>query len=534
MPSENPVPKGAHLSRAIGLYHQGRYDRMEVELRAELAQSPEDHEALTWLALALLRVDRPEDALSVITDAIRVRPDHADAHYVQARILYRQWQSQKLIGALIAMVGGSSRPDLAEVVGQTEAALMEAIRLCPNSPEYLDFLADIRREQGRYAEALEVAEQGLAFNPQHLGCLHNRALILDQLDRPAEARIAYGGALAVAPENPAVHRGLGELLLRQDAPGPALEHLRESLRLQPNQEGELRPLIAEAMKRRSRFYSWFVDHLSSPWVLAGIVLLPLTAIVLSPWVEWRVTEVMQHDLIPAVGYLMLVLGCLSAVDPLYNLVLMRTDFGRLMLSPTEIRQAYAVGLCLLIGLLATLWAVLMPGRITPIFLVLFCVFWIDPIVQSWVLYPTSLRRLASGATIGSMLLVLAHLTWRWFGADEVESWKAAYPYASLLLGGGLFLAFVPFVLSRSSSEFTFWKPASRRWAVLVFWSLLLGSWFTLVAMYYGAYFTADPARFHAIRQYALYAALVFGGVLFFETAVIDRLALRFGGSVTSA
>ncbi len=527
MPSDSPLPKGAHLTRAIGLHRQGRYDRMEAELRAELASHPDDPETLTWLALALLHLSREEEALRVVSDAIRLRPDHADAHYVRARILNRQQARQRLVGAILGVIGSRSQPDSTDLADQTEAALAEAIRLDPTSPEYLDFLADLRREQGRLVEGLEAADRGLALNPQHVGCLYNRALLLDRLDRREEARTAFLAGLALAPEHAGLHRHLGELLLRMDAAGPAVEHLRESLRLQPDQEANIRPLIAEGLKRRSRVYAWFVDHLASPWLLVVLFSLPLAALYLGDDLGWRVTDIMRDLLIPAIGYLLLLFSALSAIDPLYHLWLARTPFGQLMLSAREIRQSSAVAACLVGFLLAVVWALLMPDKVTPVILALFCLFWISPVAESFTLHPESLRRIASVCTILSIVLVLIHLTWRWFSPDDPAHWRPLFPYLALPLGVGYFLVFVPFILSRSAGDFSFWRPRSRRRAVVVFWSLLLLCWFVLVAGSFGAFFVLpDGKTFHAIRQYAQLAGIAFGLVLYFETSLIDWLAKR--------
>lgn len=518
MPTETALPKGAHLARAIGLFRQGRYDRMEAELRAELAADPEDHEALTWLGLALLKLGREDEALQATGDAIRCRPDHADAHYVRARVLHQKLVGQRLMGAILAAVGASTRPDTADLAGQVEAALAEAIRLAPNSPEYLDFVADLRREQGRYDEALEVAERGLAVDPHHVGCLYNRALILDRLDRRDEAEAAYRAGLAVAPEHAGLHRHLGELLLGKNAAGPAVEHLREALRLQPDLEADLRPVIAVAMKRRSPAYAWLADHIASPWLLTPLLALPLAALLVGESLTWRVTEVMSRDLIAPMGYLLLLFSVVSAIDPLCNLALARTPFGRLMLTPTDVRQGRAVGVCLLAFLAAAAWAVLMPDKVTPVFLALFCLFWIAPVADSFTLYPRSLQRIATMATGLSVACVLAHLAWRWFG-DEA-TFAAYYPWAMALLGVGYFLLLVPFILSRASGEFSAWRPPSRRRAVVWLWALLLVAWFVLVAGNFAAYFAPDDASFAAIRRSTLLAGVGFGMVLFFEDALI--------------
>ena len=39
----------------------------------------------------------------------------------------------------------------------------------------------------RYNEAIEIFDQGLKIDPNNVGCLYNKGLVLDQLGRNAEA-----------------------------------------------------------------------------------------------------------------------------------------------------------------------------------------------------------------------------------------------------------------------------------------------------------------------------------------------------------
>jgi tetratricopeptide (TPR) repeat protein len=529
--SSAPLPKGANLARAIALFHQGRYDRMEAEARAELARDPDDHEALTWLGLALFKLQREEEALAVLADAIRLRPDHADAHYVRARVLWHKSVGKRLMAAMLSMFGESLSTESRALEQQCEEALAEALRLNPGFTEYHDFLADIRREQGRFDEGLAAAERGLALDPNHVNCLFNRAMLLEKLGRLDEAREAFEATLARAPEYPAVHLEFGKLLLRMDAPGRALEHLRESLRLHPNLEGDVRPLITEAMKRHSALYDWLAKNISSPWVVGCFVAVLLAASWFGRGVSFPPLEVINNDLVPGMGYVLLFLSFMTAIDPLYSLRLCRTSFGRLMLSDTERHQAYALAVCLGVALIAAVWFLaayfgLNSGQYTSAYLFLFTLFWIDPVLQSFSLYPRSLQRIATACTALSIGLVAVYLGWRYFSTQEVrETW---YAHALILVAAGFYLLLVPFILSRSASEFSFWRPRARRRAVLTFWCMLLVTWFLVVAGCFGAHFSGAYDMFSAIRQVAMVPAIAFGVALYFETALIDWLAFRFG------
>jgi tetratricopeptide (TPR) repeat protein len=530
--SSAPLPKGANLARAIALFHQGRYDRMEAEARAELARDPDDPEALTWLGLALFKLQREEEALAVLADAIRLKPDHADAHYVRARVLWWRSTIKWLAAGVMATYGESLAQQAREMAQQCEEALAEAMRLNPDSTEYLEFLASLRREQGRFDEGLATAERGLVLDPQHAGCLTNRALLLAKLGRLDEARRAFEMALERAPESADLHLEFGKLLLDMDAHGRALEHLREALRLNPSREAEVRPLIAEAMKRHSLLYDWIGKSSNLVWVMSGTVGLLIAALVFTRDSEWILFKILNEELLPGVGYILLFFGLLLAIDPVHSLYLCGTPSGRLMLSETERRQAYAVAVCLAVALIAGVGFLLasfdlLSGITGWAHLFLFALFWISPIVLSLTLYPPSLRRFALACVGLSVVLVGLYLLWCFFGTPALlEGW---YGGAVVLLGGGYFLLLVPNLLSRSASEFSSWRPRPRQRAVLVVWSITILLWFLVVAFWFAAYFFLENAPlFYAIRGWSKYAAVPWVVVLVFEERLLAWLAARFG------
>ncbi len=142
-----------------------------------------------------------------------------------------------------------NKPDSAE------AEMSIAIRLEPQSSTHRIYHASILTDLGRLPEALAELRRAYELS-RHDPRLHiNIAQVLGQVGRYEEA---VQELLQVPPENP--QRGLALrdaailILNHSDRPGDALDYLRESIRLDPNQEQAdlVREQIArlEAMKRR--------------------------------------------------------------------------------------------------------------------------------------------------------------------------------------------------------------------------------------------------------------------------------------------
>jgi hypothetical protein len=80
------------------------------------------------------------------------------------------------------------------------AAYRQAIRIKPDYAEAFKNLGDALREQKRLDEALASYEQALALAPSHAEALYNRGNVLQELRRPEEALASYDRALACKPD----------------------------------------------------------------------------------------------------------------------------------------------------------------------------------------------------------------------------------------------------------------------------------------------------------------------------------------------
>jgi tetratricopeptide (TPR) repeat protein len=132
--------------------------------------------------------------------------------------------------ALAYALDDVGRPD------EASAALHEALRLDPGRPDYHALLAYLEARRRCYPESLAAAEAGLRLAPEHAPCLNRRALALAALHRPEEAEAVSRCALALAPDDAATRAHVGGVLLQQDKPAPALEHLSQALRLDPEMD----------------------------------------------------------------------------------------------------------------------------------------------------------------------------------------------------------------------------------------------------------------------------------------------------------
>ncbi len=217
------------FARARVLMEQNRFDLAANEIAARLGDDPEDPEGYILLAFCRHAAGQP-DALEAARRAIESAPNEDRAH-------------------LALSLAESRRGNLDEA----ESAVRRAIELNPWNANYFGQLAAIEIARYRWKEALHAADEGLAIEPDCEVCLNNRAVALTKLGRHDEAARTLEGTLEKHPEDAYTHANRGWSLLHENEPRKAIEHFRESLRLDPNSEWAKQGML-EALRAKNWFY----------------------------------------------------------------------------------------------------------------------------------------------------------------------------------------------------------------------------------------------------------------------------------------
>jgi tetratricopeptide (TPR) repeat protein len=321
-----------NIQRGLLLYQQSRYDQAADELRQGLAVDPHNAYAHSLLALCLSEREDFKAATEEAQQAVHLEPDSAYSHYTLAKVLHDR-----------------DRDDEALPV------INEALRLDASEPSYFALLSAIHLKERQWPAALDAAEQGLRLDPEHTGCTNLRAIALVNLGRKTEAGLTIDAALARNPDNSVTHANQGWTLLHQGEPKKALEHFREALRLDPDNEWARRGII-EALKARNIIYAVMLKYF---FFMSKLRKQAQWGVILGAYFGYRVLSVVSHEspnlrpwLLPLqIIYVMFVLMTWIA-DPFFNLMLRLNRFGRLALSREQILASNWLGLCLLLALLS--------------------------------------------------------------------------------------------------------------------------------------------------------------------------------------
>lgn len=219
------------LQRGLLLYQQNRLDLAEQELRQALASDPHEAFGHSLLALCLARRSALDDATAEAQQAVHLAPEAPFSHYTLASVLH-------------------DRRHLKEAL----ASAREAIRLDPSEADYHALEAQIHLDEKRWTEGLAAADRGLQLDAENIACTNLRAIALVKLGRKAEAGATIDDALRRNPDNAVTHANQGWASLEQSEARRALDHFREALRLDPENEWARAGLV-EALKARNIIYA---------------------------------------------------------------------------------------------------------------------------------------------------------------------------------------------------------------------------------------------------------------------------------------
>jgi tetratricopeptide (TPR) repeat protein len=199
---------------ALGCEEEGRFIDAEQLLRRAVALAPNDIASRNALGLCLLRLDRPEDALSEFEVLIRVNPALAFFH------------SSK--GAALFAIGR---------IEEAELSFRHSLQQDPSQGVALAGLARIAASRGSYAEARTLAERALVSIPGNPDAILSLAAAELGLRSIAQAESLTRALLAepnIAPSDRAYAHGLlGDILYAENRPGEAFaayEACNEALR----------------------------------------------------------------------------------------------------------------------------------------------------------------------------------------------------------------------------------------------------------------------------------------------------------------
>ena len=250
--SEKPplrIPLGLLLT------HNGRYAEAVEQLEAA-RKSASSFEVLYGLGTAYVELKRYAEAVTALSEALQIRPDHAPAYFLQGQAFARQGDRRAVESLRQAVVLDSSQDSaweaLAEQLFQGRAS-PEVIRSFqgyvekyPEKPLAHLLLGEAWLHQQRLTEALAEFKRAAALDSKLARAHVSLGFVYMELAEPERARQSFQEALRVDPDHVLANFYLADLLSQTEDVRPALELLDRTI--------ELRPDYVDAYFERGKLY----------------------------------------------------------------------------------------------------------------------------------------------------------------------------------------------------------------------------------------------------------------------------------------
>ena len=218
------------ISDAVSLQQQGKRDDAIEKWRAiahVVEGSDNDLAARAWLSVGyLVRDESPENSIAAYNEAIRLKPDYAQAYNNRGNVKGLLERHEEAIADYDEAI--RLKPDYAQAYynrgnakGRLErheeaiAAYNEAIRLKPDYAQAYNNRGNVKGLLERHEEAIADYDEAIRLKPDHAQAYNNRGNVKGKLDLRDEARKDFEIALELAQKaNDAKIVAQAEQLLR--------------------------------------------------------------------------------------------------------------------------------------------------------------------------------------------------------------------------------------------------------------------------------------------------------------------------------
>jgi predicted O-linked N-acetylglucosamine transferase (SPINDLY family) len=235
----------AAFRQAVAFLQQGQFTQAERICESVLRQQPGHFDALHMLGVISAQTGRPERAVQLIGQAIRLngRVPAAHSHLGNAlKDLGRREEAIASYDRAIALKPDSlgafySRGNALRELGRAEEALASYERAIALKPDFAEAHAqrgNTLRDLRRPAEALAGYDRAITLRPDYAEACYNRGLVLQELRRREEALASYDRAIALDPGNAEAHSNRGVLLQELGRRADALASYDRAIALKPD------------------------------------------------------------------------------------------------------------------------------------------------------------------------------------------------------------------------------------------------------------------------------------------------------------
>ena len=187
------------------------YADNETLWRDNVAKNPGAWLAYNNLGNALAQAGRVPEAIVQYEQALRIKPDLAEAHNNLGNLLMRSGR-----------------------MPEAREHLEQALRIDPGLAEAHNNLGTVLVQTGEIKDAIAHYQQALRIQPRYAEAHYNLGIALERAGKSEDAIAQFEQALRIEPDFAEAHYNLGTVLGQAGRMPEAIEHLEQALRIEPD------------------------------------------------------------------------------------------------------------------------------------------------------------------------------------------------------------------------------------------------------------------------------------------------------------
>ena len=235
------------LNQALAHHSAGRLAEAEAVYRRVLQSNPDHPVALHMLVVIAHQGGNHQQAVDLITMALAVKPEYANAHYNLGNALKGLGRVEEAAASF--QIAVEQNPESAEAhyslgnMFQDLARLDEAVDCYRAAlaimPDFADAhlnLGNAQKEMGGLADAVASYQRSLAIKPEYAEAHHNLGIALDHLGRPEPAIASFRAAITLKSDFADAYYNLGRALMASGETQDAIAAFEKFLTLDAGEE----------------------------------------------------------------------------------------------------------------------------------------------------------------------------------------------------------------------------------------------------------------------------------------------------------
>ncbi|MGA3163184.1 MAG: tetratricopeptide repeat protein [Verrucomicrobiota bacterium] len=251
----------AHKALGGALFRKGQIDEAINQYQEAIRLKPDYAEAYNNLGTAFQKKGQIDEAINQYQKAIRLTPDYADAHYNLGNALGRKGQVDEAISQFQEAI--RLKPDYADAhynlgialgrQGQTDEAInqyREAIRLKPDYADAHNNLGTALGRKGQIGEAINQFQEAILLKPDYADAHYNLGIAFGSKGQTDEAISQFQDAIRLKPDYAEAHNNLGTALGSKGQTDEAISQFQEAIRLKPDY-GDAQNNLARALRMKN-------------------------------------------------------------------------------------------------------------------------------------------------------------------------------------------------------------------------------------------------------------------------------------------